>query len=80
MTGNQTKDLDFRKDREKYLLSIAFLYCLVDQGINFSKMEQEEYSRIIENLVKQFNKRINSDKKLKKFLIFEAPTTEVQLF
>ena len=67
MTGNQTKDLDFRKDREKYLLSIGFLYCLVSQGINFGKMEQEEYSPILENLVKQFNKRINSDKKLKKF-------------
>ena len=51
MTGNQTKDLDFRKDREKYLLSIGFLYCLVDQGINFGKMEQEEYSRILQNLV-----------------------------
>ena len=75
MTGNQTddfsrfagKNLNFRKDREKYLLSISFLYCLVDQGINFSKMEQEEYNRILENLVKQFNKQINRDKKLKKF-------------
>jgi len=67
MTGDQTKYLDFRKDREKYLLSIGFLYCLVDQGINFSKREQEEYSRILENLVKQFNKEINRDKKLKKF-------------
>ena len=67
MTGDQTKHLDFRKDKEKYLLSIGFLYCLVSQEINFGRMEQEEYSPILENLVKQFNKRINSDKKLKKF-------------
>ena len=78
MTGNQTKDLNFRKDREKYLLSIGFLYCLVDQGINFSKMEQEEYSRILENLVKQFNKRINRDKKLKKFYFASVDLNPVE--
>ena len=78
MTGNQTKDLDFRKDREKYLLSIGFLYCLVDQGINFSKMEQEEYSRILENLVKQFNKQINRDKKLKKFYFASVDLNPVE--
>ena len=78
MTGNQTKDLDFRKDREKYLLSIGFLYCLVDQGINFGKMEQEEYSRILENLVKQFNKQINRDKKLKKFYFASVDLNPVE--
>jgi len=78
MTGNQTKDLNFRKDREKYLLSISFLYCLVDQGINLSKMEQEEYSRILENLVKQFNKRINRDKKLKKFYFASVDLNPVE--
>ena len=78
MTVNQTKDLDFRKDREKYLLSIGFLYCLVDQGINFSKMEQEEYSRILENLVEQFNKQINRDKKLKKFYFVSVDLNPVE--
>ena len=78
MTGDQTKYLDFRKDREKYLLSIGFLYCLVDQGINFSKMEQEEYSRILENLVKQFNKQINRDKKLKKFYFASVDLNPVE--
>ena len=78
ITGNQTKDLNFRKDREKYLLSISFLYCLVDQGINFSKMEQEEYSRILENLVKQFNKQINRDKKLKKFYFASVDLNQVE--
>jgi len=78
MTGNQTKDLDFRKDREKYLLSVGFLYCLVDQGINFSNMEQEEYSRILENLVKQFNKQINRDKKLKKFYFASVDLNPVE--
>ena len=78
MTGDQTKYLDFRKDREKYLLSIGFLYCFVDQGINFSKMEQEEYSRILENLVKQFNKQINRDKKLKKFYFASVDLNPVE--
>ena len=78
MTGNQIKDLDFKKDREKYLLSIGFLYCLVDQGINFSKMEQEEYSRILENLVEQFNKQINRDKKLKKFYFASVDLNPVE--
>jgi hypothetical protein len=67
MTDNQSKDFDFRKDKEKYLLSIGFLYCLVDQVINFSNMEQEEYNQILNNLIKQFNKEIIKDKKLKKF-------------
>ena len=78
MTGDQTKYLDFRKDREKYLLSIGFLYCLVSQGINFGKMEQEEYSRILENLVKQFNKQINRDKKLKKFYFASVDLNPVE--
>jgi hypothetical protein len=65
VSKEEIKNLEFRTGKEKYLLTIGFLYCLIDQGTNFSRMDQDTYNKSLESLVKKFNKKINSIKKFK---------------
>tara|TARA_B100000780_G_scaffold171146_1_gene119804 strand:- start:616 stop:1377 length:762 start_codon:yes stop_codon:yes gene_type:complete len=65
----ESKKLEFRTGKEKYLLTIGFLYCLIDQGTNFSRMDQDTYNKSLESLVKKFNKEIRSNKKIKSFFL-----------
>jgi|TARA_B110000027_G_scaffold100288_1_gene106104 hypothetical protein len=63
----KNKKTEFRTDKENYLLSVSFLYCLIDQGTNFSRMDKDTYNKSLESLVKKFNKKITSNKNIKSF-------------
>jgi|TARA_B110000858_G_scaffold182441_1_gene221865 hypothetical protein len=67
ISKDEIKKLEFRTGKEKYLLTIGFLYCLIDQGTNFSRMDQDTYNKSLESLVKKFNKKITSNKNIKSF-------------
>jgi len=58
--------LNTRSDKERYLISMLFAFCLTD-GVT-QKLEQKEFSQALEKIINDFHEKVKEQESLKKKL------------